>query len=97
MVEFHGPVCQVLSRVDFRSRLTIKQYFLVLKLLACSLVKADMAPSNAQSRGNMESLAEQAIIRNTVNTDLAQQIFAAEYIYIIQFMPNYLKSMEYPN
>lgn len=40
-----------------------------------------MAPSNAQSRGNMESLAEQAIICNTVNTDLAQQIFAADYTY----------------
>ena len=40
-----------------------------------------MAPSNAQSRGNMESLAEQVIIWNTVNTDLAQQIFAADYAY----------------
>ena len=29
----------------------------------------------------MESLAEQVIIWNTVNTDLAQQIFAADYAY----------------
>lgn len=40
-----------------------------------------MAPSNAQSRDNIESLAVQVIIWNTVNTDLAQQIFAADYTY----------------
>ena len=69
----------------------MKQYsfniFLAIILFAAGLVIADLAPANAQSRGDMESLAEQAIIVwNTGNTAIADQIFSPDFTF--QYVDN---------
>jgi len=67
----------------------MKQYslniFLALILFAAGLVIAGLSPANAQSRGDMESLAEQAVtVWNTGNTAIADQIFSPDFtLYLV--------------
>lgn len=54
--------------------------FLALILFASGLVLADLSPAKAQSRGDRESLAQQAVIVwNTGNAAIADQIFSSDY------------------
>lgn len=54
--------------------------FLALILFTTGLVLADINPANAESRGDMESLANQSIIVwNTGNTAIADQIYAPDF------------------
>jgi len=54
--------------------------FLALILFTAGLVLADINPVNAESRGDMESLAKQSIIVwNTGNTAIANQIYAPDF------------------
>jgi len=63
----------------------MKQYslniFLALILFMVGLVVVDLAPANAQSRGDMESLAKQAImVWNTGNTAIANQLYSPDIV-----------------
>lgn len=54
--------------------------FLALILFTAGVVAADLNSANAESRGDMESLAQQAIIVwNTGNAAIADQIFSSDY------------------
>ncbi|GJM16693.1 MAG: hypothetical protein DHS20C13_20200 [Thermodesulfobacteriota bacterium] len=54
--------------------------FLALILFTTGLVLADINPVNAESRGDMKSLAKQSIIVwNTGNTAIADQIYAPDF------------------
>lgn len=64
----------------------MKQYslnlFLALILFATGLVAADLSSANAESRGDMESLAKQAItVWNSGNTAIAQQLFSPDFTF----------------
>jgi len=56
--------------------------FLALIIFATGLVVADLSSANDESRGDMESLAEQAVmVWSSGNTAIAKQIFAANYTF----------------
>lgn len=61
--------------------------FLALILFTAGLVLADLSPAKAQSRGDMESLAVQAVaVWNLGDMAIADQIFSPDFIF--EFVDN---------